>query len=82
MHSGPDPANSRGVLTIRPIARVHSALTDPADAPKQGDEGAPDAWLEFVPEMAPGLRDVRPGDEMLVLTWLHRAGRSAVSGAA
>jgi tRNA-Thr(GGU) m(6)t(6)A37 methyltransferase TsaA len=44
-------------------------------APKQGDEGAPEAWLEFAPEMAVGLRDLQPGDEVLVLTWLDRADR-------
>jgi tRNA-Thr(GGU) m(6)t(6)A37 methyltransferase TsaA len=63
------------VFTLRPIARVRSPLTDLACAPKQGDEGAPDAWLEFVPEVAAGLRDLRPGDEVLVLTWLDRADR-------
>jgi tRNA-Thr(GGU) m(6)t(6)A37 methyltransferase TsaA len=63
------------VFTLHPIARVRSSLTDPAHAPKQGDEGAPDAWLEFAPEVAPGLRDLRAGDEVLVLTWLDRADR-------
>jgi tRNA-Thr(GGU) m(6)t(6)A37 methyltransferase TsaA len=63
------------VFTLRPIARVRSPLTDLALAPKQGDEGAPDAWLEFAPEMADGLRDLRPGDEVLVITWLDQADR-------
>ena len=63
------------VFALRPIARVRSPLTDLAVAPKQGDEGAPDAWLEFAPEVAAGLRDLQPGDEVLVLTWLDRADR-------
>ena len=67
------------MFTLRPIARVRSPLTDVACAPKQGDEGAPDAWLDFAPEMAPGLRDLRPGDEVLVLTWLDQGNRDVLS---
>ena len=66
------------MFTLKPIGRVRSPLTDVALAPKQGDEGAPDAWLDFTPEVAPGLRDLRPGDEVLVLTWLDRADRQAL----
>jgi tRNA-Thr(GGU) m(6)t(6)A37 methyltransferase TsaA len=64
------------VFTLRPIGYVRSPLSDPAVAPKQGHEGGPAAWLEFLPEMAPALRDVAPGDEVLVLTWLDRADRT------
>jgi tRNA-Thr(GGU) m(6)t(6)A37 methyltransferase TsaA len=61
---------------LRPIGRVGSPLVDPAAAPKQGIEGgAPDAWIEFDAAVGQGLRDLRAGDEMLVLTWLHRARR-------
>ena len=63
------------MFTLTPIARVCSSLRDVGQAPKQGNEGAPEAWLEFAPEVAIGLRDLRPGDEVLVLTWLHRADR-------
>ena len=63
---------------LRPIGRVSSALVDPATAPKQGDEGAPDAWLEFVPEVADGLRDLAAGDRVLLLTWLDRADRATL----
>lgn len=66
------------VFDLKPIGFVRSQLTDTAKAPKQGDEGAPAAWLEFVPEFAIGLRDLRPGDEVLVLTWLDRANRRAL----
>lgn len=66
------------MLTLRPIGRVRSPLTDPRDAPKQGVEGAPDAWLEFAPEFEAGLRDLRVGEEVLVLTWLDRADRDAL----
>lgn len=60
---------------VRPIGRVESPLTDPAAAPKQGDEGAPDAWLVLHSEVAEGLRGIEPGAELELLTWLHRATR-------
>ena len=60
---------------VVPIGRVESPLTDAAAAPKQGHEGAPDAWLVFTPEVAAGLVDLRPGDRIIVLTWLDRARR-------
>jgi tRNA-Thr(GGU) m(6)t(6)A37 methyltransferase TsaA len=50
-------------------------LTDPELAPKQGDEGAPDAWLIFEPSVLDALDGLRAGDEIIVLTWLDRARR-------
>ena len=63
---------------LRPIGRVRSPLTDPARAPKQGEEGAPGAWIEFAPELAPALAELAPGDRVLLLTWLHRADRTVL----
>jgi tRNA-Thr(GGU) m(6)t(6)A37 methyltransferase TsaA len=57
---------------------VESPLTDPAAAPKQGDEGAPEAWLVFEPDVRDGLRDLQANTEILVLTWLDRADRSVL----
>ncbi len=57
---------------------MESALTDPESAPKQGDEGAPDAWIEFEPEVLDALKGIAPGDELLVLTWLDRADRDVL----
>jgi tRNA-Thr(GGU) m(6)t(6)A37 methyltransferase TsaA len=65
-------------LLLRPVGRVESPLVDAADAPLQGDEGAPDAWLVFDEDVAEALRDVGPGDEVLVLTWLDRASRDVL----
>ena len=65
-------------MDLRRIGRVESPLTDPAAAPKQGDEGAPAAWLVFDEAVAAGLRDLRAGDEVLVLTWLDRAQRDVL----
>ncbi len=64
---------------LRPIGRVESTLTDRATAPKQGDEGAPDAWLVFEPGVSGGLRDLRAGTEIIVLTWLDRAHRDVLA---
>jgi tRNA-Thr(GGU) m(6)t(6)A37 methyltransferase TsaA len=63
---------------LTPIGRVESSLTDPASAPKQGDEGSPDAWLVFDPSVLEGLESIRPGDEVIVLTWLDRARRDVL----
>ena len=63
---------------LRAIGRVRSPLTDPASAPKQGDEGAPDAWIDFEPEMLEAMQSIRVGDELLVLTWLDRADRDVL----
>ena len=60
---------------VRAIGRVESSLTDLASAPKQGDEGAPEAWLVFEPAVVEGLQGIRPGEDVLILTWLHRARR-------
>jgi len=57
------------------IGRVESPLTERAGAPKQGDEGAPEAWLVFEARMAAGPHGIAAGDELLVLTWLDRARR-------
>ena len=61
---------------LRPIGVVSSELIDRDDAPKQGDEGGPDAWLVFEPEVEDALRDLQPGTEIIVLTWLHLARRN------
>ncbi|HJU02822.1 MAG TPA: tRNA (N6-threonylcarbamoyladenosine(37)-N6)-methyltransferase TrmO [Actinomycetes bacterium] len=75
-----DPAaTAAGAYTIRPIGRVESPLTDPGTAPKQGFEGAPDAWLAFDPGVADGLRDLAAGDDVFVLTWLHLARRDVLA---
>lgn len=62
-------------IEITPIGAVESPLTDPASAPKQGDEGAPEAWLVFEPAVLEALDGLRVGDEIIVLTWLDRARR-------
>ncbi len=80
---GPRQSRERGgppglSVELRRIGSVESSLTDAATAPKQGHEGAPDAWLEFEQELLPALQDIRPGDRVIVLTWLDRADRDTL----
>lgn len=65
--------------TLTPIGHVRSPLVDREHAPKQGNEGAPEAWLVFEPEFQEGLRDLQAGEEVLVLTWLDRGDRETLS---
>jgi tRNA-Thr(GGU) m(6)t(6)A37 methyltransferase TsaA len=64
---------------IRAIGTVVSPLTDLESAPRQADEGAPAAWLVFDDDMREGLRSIRPGDRLVLITWLHRARRDVLS---
>jgi tRNA-Thr(GGU) m(6)t(6)A37 methyltransferase TsaA len=64
---------------VRPIGVVRSALTDPAMAPKQGPEGAPEAELLLDPAVLPALDGTAPGDRVIVLTWLDRARRDLLA---
>lgn len=63
---------------IEPIGFVRSELRQLEDAPMQGDEGAPDAWLELMPQAVQGLLAIKPADELIVLTWLHLAQRDVL----
>ena len=65
-------------FTLQPIGRVESSLTDVATAPRQADEGAPEAWLIFEPTLLEALQNLQAGDEVLVLTWLDRARRDVL----
>ena len=66
-------------FAIRPIGHVESPLTSTADAPRQGDEGAPPAYLILDSEVHAGLDGMAVGDEIIVLTWLHEADRRALT---
>jgi tRNA-Thr(GGU) m(6)t(6)A37 methyltransferase TsaA len=70
--------SSDGDLSLTPIGRVESPLTDPAVAPKQGFEGAPDAWLVLDDGVLDGLDGLVPGARVIVLTWLDRARRDVL----
>ena len=64
---------------LRAIGRVESSLTDLAAAPRQPDEGAPEAWLVFDATVAAALSHVRAGSEAILLTWLDRAQRDVLA---
>ena len=63
---------------IESIGVIRSPLTNPADAPKQGDEGGYEAWLELTPDVQPGLAGISVGDKLIILTWLHLAHRGVL----
>jgi tRNA-Thr(GGU) m(6)t(6)A37 methyltransferase TsaA len=63
---------------LHPVGHVESPLTDPAQAPKQGTEGGPDAWLVFDEAYEPAMRDLTVGERVHVVTWLHLADRSVL----
>ncbi|HLO14375.1 MAG TPA: tRNA (N6-threonylcarbamoyladenosine(37)-N6)-methyltransferase TrmO, partial [Anaerolineales bacterium] len=66
------------LYTIEPIGFIRSELKQLENAPMQGDEGAPEAWLELMPQAAPGMMGIQAGDELIVLTWLHLAQRDVL----
>jgi tRNA-Thr(GGU) m(6)t(6)A37 methyltransferase TsaA len=63
---------------LRPIGRVQSVLTQRKGAPRQGYEGAPDAWIEVDPVYLPALHLMAEGDEIIILTWLHESRRDTL----
>ncbi len=63
---------------LRPIGKIRSTLTNRSKAPKQGSEGAPDAWLEIKAFAAPALQGLQPGDEIIVMTWFHQSRRDVL----
>jgi len=65
-------------ISLVPIGRVESPLTNAAEAPKQGFEGGPDAWLVFEPRVLDALDGLEPGARVIVLTWLDRADRDTL----
>jgi tRNA-Thr(GGU) m(6)t(6)A37 methyltransferase TsaA len=64
---------------VRPIGWVESPLRDRESAPKQGDEGSPRAWVVFDPSVAEGIRDLKTGTDVLILTWFDRAARDVLA---
>jgi tRNA-Thr(GGU) m(6)t(6)A37 methyltransferase TsaA len=71
-------AQKQNSFEFRPIGVIRSKIKERSKAPKQGSEGAPDAWLEVHPFAAPALDGVAAGDEVVILTWLHQARRETL----
>ncbi len=64
--------------SVHPIGVIRSSLKLRAEAPRFGDEGAPDAWLEMLPAVADGLHGIKAGDDIIVLTWFHESRRDVL----
>jgi tRNA-Thr(GGU) m(6)t(6)A37 methyltransferase TsaA len=73
----PSKTRSRAAQ-IFPIGVIRSTIKKRSEAPKQGSEGAPDAWLEVKAFAAKGLDGLQVGDELIVLTWLHQSKRDVL----
>jgi tRNA-Thr(GGU) m(6)t(6)A37 methyltransferase TsaA len=71
-------AKGRPGAKLRPIGKIRSILKTRGEAPRLGSEGAPDAWIEVSPFAAQGLDGLVVGNEIIVLTWLHRARRDVL----
>ena len=65
-------------MRLRPIGRIESTLKERKGAPRQGPEGAPDAWLEIEEWAAEALDGIGAGDEIIVVTWLHQGRRDVL----
>jgi len=71
-------SDANGEARLNPIGVIRSTIKTRAEAPMQGAEGAPDAWLEVNESVADALDGIARGDEIIVLTWLHRARRDVL----
>jgi tRNA-Thr(GGU) m(6)t(6)A37 methyltransferase TsaA len=61
--------------TLHPIGYIRSTLKLLQDAPRQGNEGAPDAWIDIAPEYTEAMADLTVGENIIVITWFHQAQR-------
>jgi len=64
---------------LQTIGRVESTLTDLAEAPRQPDEGAPEAWIVLDDRYAAALDGLSPGSDVVLLTWLDHADRDVLA---
>ncbi len=69
---------AEGDYVLYPVGVLHSPLKERGDAPRQGREGAPDAWLDVHETVAEGLEGMAVGDDIIVITWLHKAQRDTL----
>ena len=64
--------------TLKPIGVIHSSLKKKENCPLQENENAPEAIVEIYPEFLQGIRNIKPGSKILLLTWLDQADRSVI----
>ena len=65
---------------LEPVGFIRSTVRGRADAPRQGPEGAPDAWIEIEPRFAEALLGMEVGHELILITWFHEAKRDVLTG--
>ena len=66
--------------TLQRVGVIRSTVKGREHAPRQGSEGAPDAWLEIEPKFAEALLGMEVGHQVIVITWLHEARRDVLKG--
>jgi hypothetical protein len=71
-------ASKEASYSITPIGHVESSLKSREEAPKQGSEGAPEAWLVINEAVGPGLAGIEAGQEIVLLTWFHQGRRDVL----
>jgi tRNA-Thr(GGU) m(6)t(6)A37 methyltransferase TsaA len=71
-------ATKASVGRVQTIGVIRSTLKNRKGAPRQGSEGAPDVWLEVDPVVSPGLDGLKAGEDIIVVTWLHKARREVL----
>jgi tRNA-Thr(GGU) m(6)t(6)A37 methyltransferase TsaA len=76
--SAAEAALRRTRFRLRPVGVIRSALKGRGEAPRQGDEGAPDAWLDVEPWASRAVAGLAVGSRIVVITWLHRARRDVL----
>ena len=72
--------DKKSSYTLEPVGFIRSTVKGREDAPRQGAEGAPDAWLEIEPRFTEALLGIEFGHELIVITWLHEAKRDVLKG--
>jgi tRNA-Thr(GGU) m(6)t(6)A37 methyltransferase TsaA len=65
-------------ISLKPVGFIQSSIKHRRDAPKQGYEGAPHAWVEIIPAVGKGLRGITVGQQIILVTWLHQARRNVL----
>jgi tRNA-Thr(GGU) m(6)t(6)A37 methyltransferase TsaA len=63
---------------VQPVGYIRSTIQRCDEAPLQGDEGAPSAWVELLPQFRSALEGIEKQDALFILTWLHVAGRETL----
>jgi len=76
--SGEDSITDHAEAVLRPVGVIRSTVKTRAEAPMQGMEGAPDVWLEVYPFAIEALDGIAPGNDVIIITWLHRAIRETM----